>query len=129
MQHLDSTIHFKRGLINMKSKMSEGKAPTAFMDISKKLADKTAEIIHGKPMVLITEALTGIPTTAHILGGSVIGESAESGVIDSKHRVFGYKNMFVCDGSAISANPGVNPALTITAMTERAMSFIEPKVN
>lgn len=127
MQHLDSTIHFRKGLFNLKSKMSEGVAPTAFMPLSKKLADKTSEIINGKPMVLITEAITGIPTTAHILGGAVIGKNIESGVIDEKHRVFGYQNMYVCDGSAISANPGVNPALTITAMTERAMSFIPPK--
>jgi cholesterol oxidase len=128
MQHLDSTINFKRGIFSLKSKMTKGPAPTAFMPISKKLADKTAEIIKGKSMVLITEALTGIPTTAHILGGAVIGDSPETGVIDIKQKVFGYQNMYVCDGSAISANPGVNPALTITAMTERAMSFIPKKL-
>jgi cholesterol oxidase len=127
MQHLDSTISFKRGLFKLNSKMSSGKSPTAFMPLAKQLADKTAEITKGKPLVLITEALTGIPTTAHILGGSVIGGSIETGVIDSNHRVFGYENMYVCDGSAVSANPGVNPALTITAMTERAMSLIQPK--
>ena len=128
MQHLDSTIHFKRGLINLKSKLTEGTSPTAFMPLSKKLADKTAEIINGKPMVVLTEALTGIPSTAHILGGAVIGNSPETGVIDTNHKVFGYKNMYVCDGSAVSANPGVNPSLTITAMAERAMSFIKPKI-
>jgi len=127
MQHLDSTINLKRGLFNLSSKMSDGVAPTAFIPLSKKLADKTAEIINGKPMVLITEALTGIPTTAHILGGSVIGENSQKGVIDTKQRVYGYQNIYICDGSAISANPGVNPALTITAMTERAMSFIPTK--
>ena len=73
-------------------------------------------------MVIATEAIMGTPLTAHILGGCVIGKDAASGVIDSDHRVFGYQNLYVCDGSAISANPGVNPALTITAMTERAMS-------
>jgi cholesterol oxidase len=54
----------------------------------------------------------------------VIGRDASEGVIDRDHQVFGYKNLYVCDGSAVSANPGVNPALTITAMTERAMSKI-----
>ena len=127
MQHLDSTIHFKRGLFNLKTKISEGTAPTAFMPLSKKMAGAMAKTVNGKSMVLITEALTGIPTTAHILGGAVIGKSSETGVIDTNHRVFGYKNMYVCDGSSISANPGVNPALTITAMTERAMSFIPRK--
>ena len=61
-------------------------------------------------MVMASEALTGIPTTAHILGGAVIGDSPEKGVIDKNQKVFEYHNMYVCDGSAISANPGVNPA-------------------
>ena len=78
---------------------------------------------------MFTETVTGIPSTAHILGGAVIGKDIESGVIDKNNRVFGYENMLVCDGSAISANPGVNPALTITAMSERAMSLIEKKNN
>ncbi len=127
MQHLDSTLRLKKGWFNLKTGMSEGKAPTAFMPEAKMLAEKTAKVIDGKPMVLITEALTGIPTTAHILGGAVIGSSAEEGVIDSNQKVFGYENMYVCDGSAVSANPGVNPSLTITAMTERAMSMIPGK--
>ena len=68
-----------------------------------------------------TEAMLGMPTTAHILGGACMG-SNEDGVIDANHRVFNYQNMWICDGSAISANPGVNPSLTITALTERAKS-------
>ena len=127
MQHLDSTVKFKKGLFNLTSHISAGKAPTAFIPEAKELADKTAEIINGKSFVLSTEALTGIPTTAHILGGAVIGKTAETGVIDLDQKVFGYKNMYVCDGSAISANPGVNPSLTITAMTELAMSKIPSK--
>ena len=34
--------------------------------------------------------------------------------------------MIFCDGSAVPANPGVNPSLTITALAERAMTFVEP---
>jgi cholesterol oxidase len=71
-----------------------------------------------------TEGVLAIPSTAHILGGSVIGASVETGVIDSRHRVFGYENLLVCDGAAVPANIGVNPSLTITAMAERAMTFI-----
>lgn len=127
MQHLDSTVKFKRGLFNLTSHISTGKAPTAFIPEAKELAEKMAKIIGGKPFVLSTEALTGIPTTAHILGGAVIGNNAETGVIDKDHKVFGYENMYVCDGAAISANPGVNPSLTITAMTELAMSKIPSK--
>lgn len=127
MQHLNSTLNLKRGFINLKSEMSEGEMPTAFMPESKKIAEQVSEIISGKPFVLITEAVTGMPTTAHILGGSVIGRSASEGVIDVNQKVFGYENMYICDGSAVSSNPGVNPSLTITAMTERAMDKIPEK--
>jgi cholesterol oxidase len=127
MQHLDSTVRFRKGLFNLRSSMSEGKAPSAFMQISKDLAENTAEEINGRPFVMATEALTGTPTTAHILGGCVIGTDRSNGVIDKDQKVFGYKNMLVCDGSAISANPGVNPALTITAMSELAISKIPEK--
>jgi cholesterol oxidase len=78
-------------------------------------------------MALLSETLLGIPTTAHILGGSVMGRDRDEGVIDAGNRVFGYQDLYVCDGSMISANPGVNPSLTITAITERAMSGIGPK--
>lgn len=127
MQHLDSTLRFKKGVLNMNSTVSTGKAPTSFIPRAKELAERTAKVIKGAPFVMTTEVLFGIPTTAHILGGSVIGKTKEEGVIDANQKVFGYENMYVCDGSAISANPGVNPSLTITAMTERAMSKIPMK--
>ncbi|WP_067488017.1 FAD-dependent oxidoreductase [Actinomadura hibisca] len=67
--------------------------------------------------------LFDIPTTAHFIGGCVIGDSPENGVIDPYHRVYGHPGLHVVDGSAISANLGVNPSLTITAQAERAMAF------
>lgn len=127
MQHLNSTLDLRKGLFSLKTKLSEGEAPTAFMPESKRMAEQVSEIIKGKPFVLVTEAITGMPTTAHILGGCVIGRSADEGVIDTYQKVFGYQNMYVCDGSAISANPGVNPSLSISAMTERAMASIPAK--
>jgi cholesterol oxidase len=78
---------------------------------------------------LATETLLGVPSTAHILGGCVMGADRGEGVIDARHRVFGYDNLWVVDGSAISANPGVNPSLTITALAERAMSQIPAKAS
>ncbi|MEZ0049427.1 cholesterol oxidase [Mycobacterium sp. MAA66] len=92
-------------------------------------ANWLAERIGGTVQAAATEAIFSIPTTAHLLGGAVIGESAAAGVINAKHEVFGYQNLLVCDGSAIPANVGVNPSLTITAMTERAMSFIPAKAD
>ena len=61
------------------------------------------------------------------MGGAVIGERPETGVVDGHHRAFGYENLLVCDGSAIPANVGVNPSLTITAMAEHAMSHVAPR--
>jgi cholesterol oxidase len=127
MQHLDSTLAFRRGNWRLRSGLSSGEAPSAFMPVSKKLAEATAREVKGTPFVMVTEALTAIPTTAHILGGCVIGRDATEGVVDRDQRVFGYRNLYVCDGSAISSNPGVNPALTITAMTERVISKIPEK--
>jgi cholesterol oxidase len=88
---------------------------------------RAAEKLGAIPQAGLTEQLFNIPTTAHILGGAVIGEDAETGVIDRHHRAFGYENLLVCDGSAIPANIGVNPSLTITAMTEHAMSQVAPR--
>jgi cholesterol oxidase len=63
------------------------------------------------------------PLTAHFLGGCAIGDSPETGVIDPYQRVYGHPGLHIADGSAISANLGVNPSLTITAQAERAMSL------
>jgi cholesterol oxidase len=88
---------------------------------------KWKKSLMGKAMVMNTETLFGIPTTAHILGGACMGKDASEGVIDKNNNVFNYKNMMVCDGSMVSANPGVNPSLSITAISERAMSLMPLK--
>ncbi len=127
MRTLDSTLRFSPGRLGMKSSIIEGKSPTPFVPEAKILADKYGKLVNGKPIVLFTETLFGIPTTAHILGGAVMGKNEQEGVINKNNQVFGYKKMYICDGSAISANPGVNPSLTITAIAERAISLIPHK--
>jgi len=127
MRTIDSKLRFTRGLFGLKSTVDEGTPPTAFIPEALDLARRYAKIVRGKPTALLTETIAGIPTTAHILGGACMGKDASEGVIDSENRVFGYRNMYICDGSMISANPGVNPSLTITALSERAMSKIPPK--
>ena len=127
MQTIDSTLRFTKGFAGMKTKIDTGKAPTSDIPEARALANEVAAIINGKPMVMSTETLFGIPTTAHILGGTCMGHSAEDGVIDKDNKVFGYQNMYVCDGAMISANPGVNPSLSITAISELAMSKIPYK--
>jgi cholesterol oxidase len=124
MQTIDSRLRLSKGILGMQTSMDGGTAPTAFIPEADALAEAFGGIVHGKPAALLTETLLGSPTTAHILGGCVMGKGKDEGVIDKDNRVFGYFNLFVCDGSMISANPGVNPSLTITALAERAMSKI-----
>jgi cholesterol oxidase len=116
---------FRRGLVTQVDDPAQ--APSAFIEEATELAEKFAEKVHGVPTTLMTETLLGVPSTAHILGGACMGASAETGVINANHEVFNYPGLYVVDGSAISANPGVNPSLTITTLAERAMSQIPAK--
>ena len=93
-------------------------------DVVRRFADK----VDGVPWVGLNDLL-GIPNTAHILGGCAIGADEHSGVVDVRQQVFNYPGLYVADGSVVPTNLGVNPSLTIAAMTERAMSFIPPKAN
>ncbi len=128
MQTLDSTVTFTRSWWGgMRTAVVGKEKPTAFIPRAIELARKFEVILKGKAVAFGLTPLMGIPGTAHILGGAVMGESAENGVIDRDNRVFGYQNLLVCDGSMISANPGVNPALSITAISERAMAQIPDK--
>ncbi|MDX1546913.1 MAG: GMC family oxidoreductase [Rhodothermales bacterium] len=109
------------------SEVSGGLAPRAFMPEATAIAERVAEKVDGVTMGMATENALGTPTTAHILGGCCMGATPAEGVIDAQHRVFGYDGLYVIDGSAVSANPGVNPSLTITALAERAMAHIPAK--
>jgi cholesterol oxidase len=128
MQHIDSTLQLRKGIFGTKTRIEKGKAPTPFIPEAHRLAHIFSKIINGKPQIMVNEVFAGIPSTAHILGGACMGKSPDEGVIDSNNRVFGYENMYVFDGSMISANPGVNPSLTITAISERGISKIMEKV-
>jgi cholesterol oxidase len=85
------------------------------------VAKEIAKDVNGTPGAVIGEPF-GIPLTAHFLGGAVIGEDANAGVVDGYLRVFGQPGLHIVDGSALSANPGVNPSLSITALAEWAMA-------
>jgi cholesterol oxidase len=129
MQTLDSTLRFKRNIFGfMSSTVSTGKKPTPFIPESVKLIKEYSKAVNGVSTSFALETIAGIPSTAHILGGAVMGENPSTGVIDKNNKVFGYENLYIIDGSMISANPGVNPSLSITAIAERAMDQIAVKV-
>jgi cholesterol oxidase len=128
MQTLDGHIDMRLGRPWFwpfrKILMSHGRRIPTSIPRANDFARKVAVAAGGTPMSMITEVLFDVPGTAHVLGGCPIAESRGEGVVDPRHRVFGYRNMYVCDGSVIAANLGVNPSLTICALTERAMSYI-----
>lgn len=132
MQTVDNSIRLRperrlvgRGIRLQTQQDPERPNPT-FIPAANEAAQRLADKIDGIPQSGVFEALANIPTTAHILGGAVIGADPSTGVIDERHRVFGYRNLLVCDGAAVPANVGVNPALTITALAERALTFVPP---
>ncbi len=126
MQSLDNSIttYLKRGLFGrrMTSKQGRGEPNPAFIPVADRSAKDIARKIGGYPGAAFGE-LAGVPLTAHFIGGCVIGTSPDEGVIDPYQRVHGYGGLHITDGSAITANLGVNPSLTITAQAERAMSL------
>ena len=127
MQSRDNSIRLlrKKGWFRTKltTTQGEGESNPSYIPIANDTARATAEEINGVGFSSINEVLFDTPTTAHILGGAPVGATEEIGVIDGYHRVFGHEGLHVIDGAAIGANLGVNPALTITAMAERAMSM------
>lgn len=98
-------------------------APT-YLELGHRAAQWMAERTGGTVQSSIFEVAGNRPFTAHVLGGAVIGPDCERGVVDDRLQVFGYRNMVVCDAAALPANPGVNPALTITALAEYAMAQV-----
>ncbi|MGZ6144311.1 MAG: GMC family oxidoreductase [Myxococcales bacterium] len=126
MRTLEGHLRLRLGALGLTTALAEGPAPSASIPEATDLARRVEGKIDGFAASLLSETMLGTPTTAHILGGACMGATPEEGVIDSRHRVFGYDGLYVIDGAAMSANPGVNPSLTITALAERAMSFVPP---
>lgn len=106
---------------------TEGKPIPSFIPVASEFTDMMAKKTGGNAFGMVSEVFLNIPTTAHCMGGVSLGHSAEDGVVDKYHRLFGYEGFYVCDGSNISSNLGVNPSLTITALTEHAMSHVPHK--
>jgi cholesterol oxidase len=128
MQTLDNAIALRPkrtmgGGLRLSTEQDPERPNPTFIPIANQAAEWLAKRTGGVAQSSITEAFN-VPTTAHILGGAVIGHSPEDGVVDRRQRLFGYENLLVCDGSAVPANPGVNPSLTITALAEHAMSHV-----
>jgi len=134
MQHLDNQISFTYGK-NMfsplkpvlKSKRVKGKEAPSYIPVGNEAGRIYARISNGIPLNSFMESIANLTTTSHILGGCNIGADVQDGVVDTNLEAFGYPGLYVIDGSAIPANVGVNPSLTITALAERAISRMPSK--
>ncbi len=131
MQTLDNAIALRpkvkrNGDVRLTTEQDPEKPNPTFIPVANEAAEWLAQRTGGIAQSSFSEALFNVPSTAHILGGAVIGHGPEDGVVDTGQRVFGYENLLVCDGSAVPANVGVNPSLTITALAEHAMGQIPP---
>ena len=126
MQNLDNSITtFTKGGLrgrHLSSKQGHGEPNPTWIPVGNEATRRIADKIHGVSAGSWGE-LFNIPMTAHFLGGCAIGSDSGQGVIDAYHRVYGYPTLSVVDGSAVSANLGVNPSLTITAQAERAAAM------
>ena len=61
-------------------------------------------------------------SASHPLGGCRMAASKDLGVVDHRNEVFGNEGLFCIDSSAIPTSLGVNPSLTISAVSERAVA-------
>jgi cholesterol oxidase len=133
MQTTDAAIRLvaKRRMLGRGVRLQTEQDPErpnpTYLPAAVRVAEWFANRTGGVAQSGITESALNIPTTAHILGGAVIGPDADHGVVDAANRVYGYENLLVCDGSTVPANPGVNPSLTITALAEHAMARVPAK--
>jgi len=130
MQNADNQMAFTWGGLlgkGLQSATPGGKRTPTYIPEANEAARTFACVSGGTPHNALLESVLNMSITAHILGGCPIGADEESGVIDPNHEVFNYPGMYIVDGSAIPANVGVNPSLTITAMAERAMSLMPRK--
>jgi cholesterol oxidase len=127
MQSLSNSITVLRkktrfGFAKLTSKQGDGEPNPTWIPVANQAAQQLAENVGGMAGGTWGD-LMNIPMTAHFIGGCAIGDSPLTGVIDGYHRLYGYQGLHVVDGSTLSANLGVNPALSITAQAERAMSL------
>ena len=134
MQHIDSRLDLRyrrtaTGWRLTSALPTEGRRAPTYIPQAVAAGRAVAQASGGRAYGTALESVLGVSTTAHILGGARIGDSASSGTISPQHEVFGYPGLFVVDGSAIPGNLGVNPSLTITALAERAMSLATGRVH
>ena len=131
MQSLPNAMQMKlrKGIFGPQLIMSNnsGQKVPSFIPIGQDALYRYAKKVNGVPHNAFSEIMFGLASTAHILGGCPMGKSKENGVVDENFKVHDYPNFYILDGSIMPCNLGVNPSLTITALSEYAMDKIPAK--
>ncbi|MFM1786152.1 MAG: hypothetical protein RL228_102 [Actinomycetota bacterium] len=122
MQNVDSSVRVFRKGNRLTSQQDSAKPNATYIPLANETVKQIAQMQGGIAAGHYGD-LIGAPFTAHFVGGCVVGDSDQTGVIDAYHRVWNYPTLHIVDGSTVTANLGVNPSLTITAQAERAMSM------
>jgi cholesterol oxidase len=89
-----------------------------------RLLGQLAAAYGGRLLSSATWALARRTGTVHPLGGAVMGETADEGVVSPSGEVHGYPGLHVADGSVIPSSIGFHPVLTISANAERIAAAI-----
>jgi cholesterol oxidase len=128
MQSLNNAMRMKlkKGILGNRLSFvndKRSKVPS-YIPIGQEVLHRYSAKVNGVPQNAFSEVMFGLATTAHIMGGCPMGQTSAEGVVNERFEVNGYKNFYILDGSVIPCNLGVNPSLTITALSEYAMSLI-----
>ncbi len=119
---------YRLGLCSMNTRLAPGATRIpSYIPVANEIARRMAERVNGRAVSSWSEVLFDVPTTAHILGGAVMAETPEHGVVGFDGQVHGHPGLYVVDGSNVPVNLGVNPSLTITAMAETVMETVPSK--
>ena len=127
MQELENSMRMVWKGGTMKMQNDSGQKVPSFIPIGQEALYRYAKKVNGVPQNAFSEIVFSLASTAHILGGCPMGKTKDTGVVDENFKVHGYDNFYILDGSIMPCNLGVNPSLTITALSEYAMDRISPK--
>jgi cholesterol oxidase len=127
MQELENSMQMIWRGGKMKMQNDSGQKVPSYIPIGQDVLYRYAKKVNGVPQNAFSEILFSLASTAHILGGCPMGKTKAEGVVDENFKVHGYENFYILDGSIMPCNLGVNPSLTITALSEYAMYQIAAK--
>ena len=72
------------------------------------------QVLHGKMGIGL-----------HLMGGCAIGSDRKNSVVNSHFQIHDHENIYLADSSVFPNAPGINPSLTIMALSKKASHVIQ----